>query len=190
MPIGKESDEQLLRRVRSGSEEALAVLIDRYTAYAGTVVHNIVYGRLGPEDEKEILSDCFCLLWQNVEKVQAGKLKAYLAAIARSRALNALRRARPDVPLEDAVLTVSVPGPETEAVRRDAEHALRRSLDALGEPDRSIFFRHYYYCQSAAEIGAALGINPNTVHTKLRRGREKLRQELEKGGYTLETEDF
>ena len=166
------------------------MLIDRYTAYVCTVVHNIVSGKLGAEDEKEILSDCFCLLWQNAEKVQPGKLKAYLAAIARSRALNALRRLRPEDPLEEAVLTLRVPGPETEALRRDAELALRRCLDAMGEPDRSIFFRHYYFCQSAAEIAAALGSNPNTIHTKLRRGREKLRQELEKGGYTLETEDF
>jgi len=190
LPMEKETDEQLLRRIRSGDEEALGVLIDRYTAYAGTVVHNIISGRLGAEDEKEILSDCFCLLWQNAEKVQPGKLKAYLAAIARSRALNALRGLRVEDPLEDAVLTLRVPGPETEALRRDAEQTLRRCLEALGEPDRSIFFRHYYYCQSAVEIGTALGISPNTIHTKLRRGREKLRQELEKGGYTLETEDF
>lgn len=51
----------------------------------------------------------------------------------------------------------------------------------MGEPDREIFLRHYYYCQSVTDIAAALDMNANTVKTRLRRGRERLRAELSKG---------
>lgn len=57
----------------------------------------------------------------------------------------------------------------------------RRAVDGMGEPDREIFLRHYYYCQSVADIAAALDMNANTVKTRLRRGRERLRAELSKG---------
>ena len=58
---------------------------------------------------------------------------------------------------------------------------IRRAVDGMGEPDREIFLRHYYYCQSVADIAAALDMNANTVKTRLRRGRERLRAELSKG---------
>ena len=61
----------------------------------------------------------------------------------------------------------------------------RSALDEMGEPDRTIFIRHYYFCRSAREIGEELGINRNTVTTKLRRGRERLRAQLEKEGYFI-----
>ena len=51
----------------------------------------------------------------------------------------------------------------------------------MEEPDREIFLRHYFYCQGVAEIALALDMNTNTVKTRLRRGREKLRRELTKG---------
>ena len=46
-------------------------------------------------------------------------------------------------------------------------------------PEREIFIRHYFYCQRVSDISGALDIPENTVKTKLRRGREKLRQALE-----------
>ena len=58
---------------------------------------------------------------------------------------------------------------------------IRGAVDGMGEPDREIFLRHYYYCQSVADIAAALDMNANTVKTRLRRGRERLRAELSKG---------
>lgn len=51
----------------------------------------------------------------------------------------------------------------------------------MPEPDREIFLRHYYYCQGVADIALALDMNANTVKTRLRRGRERLRKELAEG---------
>ena len=48
----------------------------------------------------------------------------------------------------------------------------------MGEPDREIFLRHYYCFQNVADIALALDMNVNTVKTRLRRGRERLRAEL------------
>ena len=56
-------------------------------------------------------------------------------------------------------------------------------MDGLGEPDREIFLRYYYYEQKIAEIADEMAMNAGTVKSRLRRGREKLRQTLEKGDF-------
>lgn len=183
-------DALLLQEIQRGDEEALGRLIERYTAYVGTIVWNIVRGKLDESDAGAIVSEVFYSLWCNAVKAEPDKLKAYLSSIARSKALNALRRAGREIPLEDDRLELSCPGPEDETLRQAEYAALRRCLDALPEPDRTIFIRRYYYYQSAREIGAELGMNVNTVSTKLRRGRQRLRQELMEGGYFIGSEDL
>lgn len=61
---------------------------------------------------------------------------------------------------------------------------LRTAISDITEPDREILIRHYYYYQSTAVIAEKMNINKNTVQTKLRRTREKLRKYLEERGVT------
>ena len=172
--------------MQAGDESALGIAIDRYTAYAGTIVWNIVSGKANEADAKEILSEVFYTLWKNREKIRPGRLKAYLGSIARSKALDALKQhANRDVSLDDDLVEVNIPGPENDVVKAEEYAALKRALDALPEPDHTIFIRHYYYYQTTGEIAGKMGLNINTVQSKLRRGREILRRELEKGGYFI-----
>ena len=179
-------DDGLLAGMRSGDESALSAVIDRYAAYVGTVVRNIVGSSLNESDAKEIVSDVFYVLWKNREKIQNGKLKAYLGRVARSRALDALRRQKQDVMPEDDAIELSIPGPENEVVKAELYAALRSALEAMPEPERTIFIRHYYYYQKTKVIADALGLNVKTVQTKLCRGRETLRRVLTEGGYFIE----
>ena len=188
MPKVNHLDDGLIRDMQAGDETALGIAIDRYTAYVGTIVWNIVSGSLNEADAKEVISEVFYTLWKNSAKIQPGKLKAYLGSIARSKALDALKKhANRDVSLDDDLVEFSncIPGPETDVVKAEEYAALKRALDRLPEPDHTIFIRHYYYYQKTGEIAGKMGLNINTVQSKLRRGREILRRELEKGGYFI-----
>ena len=55
---------------------------------------------------------------------------------------------------------------------------------ALEPPDREIFLRKYYLMQSSREIAAALDLRVSTVNTRLSRGRDRLRRQLQERGYT------
>lgn len=177
------SDDELAHAVRGGDEEALGQIIDRYTAYVWTIVWNIVQDRMDEADAKAVVSDVFFTLWKSADA--ARNLKGYLASIARSRAVDALRQRKQELPLEEDIIEIPVDGPETEAIRRAEYAALTAAVDSLPEPDRTIFLRHYYLYQPASAIAKALRMNVNTVKTKLRRGREVLRRELEEGGYFI-----
>ena len=85
--------------------------------------------------------------------------------------------------MEEDFLYLDVGGPEEELSRQEEAQVLNAAVDKLPEPDRSIFIRHYYLLQKTADIAEQLNLNLNTVHTKLKRGREALRIALLEGGY-------
>ncbi len=184
MPSIVHTDGELVEAMGRGDEDALGEIIRRYTPYVWAVVWNIVGSRLDAADARAIVSDVFFTLWKNAAS-EPRSLKGYLSSIARSRAVDALRRLRQDLPLEDDIIEIPIEGPETEAVKQAEYAALRRAVDSLPEPDRSIFLRRYYLYQTMSEIAEATGINVNTVKTKLRRGKELLRRELTEGGYFI-----
>ena len=108
-------------------------------------------------------------------------------AVARNKAKNRLRRMGRDLPLEEDAL--ELPGPDDppgEYERAVERQLVRQAVDALPDPDREIFLRHYYYTQTVQEIGAAMDLNVSTVKTKLRRGRMKLKESLTREGFLRE----
>ena len=176
-------DNRLLSNMCAGEEDALSEVIDRYTAYVFTIVWSIVRSRLTRDDAEDIASDVFFTLWQNADRVRPGKLKAYLGTLARRKALNAIRRHREDIALEEDSLPLPALGPEDGVLRDEEYAALRRMLEDLPEPDCSIFILHYFYYQTTGEIAEGLGLGTAAVQKKLQRGRKKLRDGLVKGGY-------
>lgn len=170
-----------MERLRSGDERALGWFIDKYTGYVTTIIRNMLLPRLPESDVDEAVADVFIALWKNAARIRPGGVRAYLAGIARNKARDILRSCRAELPLEDDVLSIPAPGPDEALTERELAERTRRAVDAMGEPDREIFLRHYYYCQGVAEIALALDMNTNTVKTRLRRGRERLRDELTKG---------
>ena len=171
------TESKALRELQRGSEKALEWFIDRYSAYVGTVVYNIIGGSRSREDVEELCSDVFVSLWNNAAAIKGSSVKAYLVSIARNKSIDLLRRAGQELPLEED--TISVSGMEESLERRDELQKVRQAVLAMDWPDREIFLRHYYYCQKIADIAREMDMNCSTVKTRLRRGREKLRSALE-----------
>ena len=180
------NEKELLRRLRSGETEALERVMDLYSAYVYAIVKNIIDPPLQPEDCAEVVSDVFLQLWHSAGDVQAGKLKAWLAAVTRNRAKDKLRSLHLALPMEDEALTIAVDGPEEKLELQELRELTSRAVDQLPELERSIFRRHYFFYQKTEEIAAAMGLKPATVRTKLARGREKLKESLLRGGYRCE----
>ena len=52
----------------------------------------------------------------------------------------------------------------------------------MDPPDREIFLRKYYLLETSKEIAAALDMSEGAVNTRLSRGRERLRRQLQQKG--------
>jgi len=165
-------DTALLRAVRRRSESALAQIIDKYAAYLCVVIRNTVGERLGREDIEETASDVFFALWENADRVE--KLKPWLSATARNKAKNKLREVRADLPLDDAHMGNASYEMDDMLQSKEKQLAVRDAILRMDSPDREIFLRYYYDAQTAAAIGAGIGMTESAVKQRLVRGRKKL----------------
>lgn len=91
----------LIRRLKQHQPQALEELIETYSPYVGTIVRNIIGKYLSESDVEELTADVFLAVWEHTDQLKAGKLTAYLAAIARNRAKNRIRGYHETVNLED-----------------------------------------------------------------------------------------
>lgn len=180
------NETRLLSRIAAGDGDALGKIIEKYSGYVQTIASNITVPPLQAEDVEEIAADVFLTLWSHADAVEEGRLKSYLAAITRNLAKNRLRYLHLTVPLEDEYMLIRLPDLEEQIDELFIRQLTRSAVDALPEPERSIFQRYYFLYQKTDEIAATLRINPATVRTKLARGREKLKAELIKRGYSCE----
>ena len=72
---------------------------------------------------------------------------------------------------------MEIPAPE------EPDGSVLAAVNQLPASYRSVIYLYYYEGYQASEIGQILGIPTATVHTRLARGREKLKPYLEEYGY-------
>ena len=55
----------------------------------------------------------------------------------------------------------------------------------MGEPDRTLFLRHYYYGDKLKDAARDLDMKLSTAKSRLLRGRRALKEQLTEGGEGL-----
>ena len=176
-------EKKLVERLQKRSRSALERAIDRYTPYVGVTVWRVLGGSASREDLEEVVSDVFLAAWKDRKKLRPGQVKGWLATVARNRAINRRRDRREDLPLEEDALLLSPDSPHVEAEQGELREVLSRALGSLDRADRELFVRHYYYGQTVARAAEEMGLNLSTAKTRLRRGRERLKDYLQEVGY-------
>jgi RNA polymerase sigma-70 factor, ECF subfamily len=157
-------DTALISAIRAGDQAAMAVLYDRYSS----VVYSVALRVLGETSAAEdVLQDVFLQLWRNPGAFDAsrGHLGAWLAVISRNRAIDALRKRKPESDIEDVVLSVS---------RVAAK--VRAALGMMPTPQRSALEMAYYEGLTHTEIAAKTGEPLGTIKTRIRAGLIALRK--------------
>ncbi|MDR0812797.1 MAG: sigma-70 family RNA polymerase sigma factor [Oscillospiraceae bacterium] len=176
-------DKTLLARLRRKDAAALSELIDKYSAYVGTVVYGICAGKLPREDMEELAADIFLTLWKSAATLRADTLTPWLGAVARNAAKNRLRQQNQESELFEDRIELPDVSPEEKLSAQEERGRVLAALEQLAPADRDVFVRHYYWRQTVKMIANETGINENTVKTRLVRGREKLRAALSEEEY-------
>ena len=168
-----EDEAQLVRRARSGSREAQALLYERYLVPAWRAAL-LVTGRR--ELAEEVVQDAFLRAFAALDRFDdARPLRPWLLRIVTNHALNVARAER-RAPLEPA--GVDRPMPEWAGEDGRAEDA-RRALAELSPDARAVVALRFWFDFSPPEIAAALGVPVGTVHSRLSRALAALRDVLE-----------
>ena len=160
--------------MKSGDQRALAELYDRYSPVVYAVALRVLGDTGAAED---VLQEVFLQLWKNPSAFDAarGSLGAWLAVIARNRAIDALRRRKPETDIEDVVVSVS-PDLASEADRSRAAQKVRSVLGEMPAAQRTALEMAYFEGLSHTEIAEKTGEPLGTIKTRIRSGLMSLRK--------------
>jgi RNA polymerase sigma-70 factor, ECF subfamily len=176
------SDEVLIGRIAKGDRLAMQVLFARHHVRVYRFVLRLVNNESVAED---LISDVFLDVWRQADRFEGrSAVSTWMLAIARFKALSALRK-RPDEELdEEAASAIEDPedDPEVSIQKKDKGLVLRKCLDALSPEHREIIDLVYYHEKSVEEVAEIVGIPENTVKTRMFYARKKLAEVLKAAG--------
>ena len=162
----------LIAWAKAGDQAAFTVLAEGARRRLMAVCHRSCRD---PGDAADACQDALLAAWQNLERFRGDSgFATWLCAIGLN-ACRAIRRKQRPVPHEVDDESVRLEDP-TAAV--DLRDAVARALDELDEPVRSAVVLREFGGLTYEEIAHALGVELNTVRTRIHRGRRRLAELL------------
>jgi RNA polymerase sigma-70 factor (ECF subfamily) len=185
------SDASLVARAAAGDAGAVGALYDRHWTAVYALAHAVVRDA---GDAEDVVAATFAQLWREATRYDParGTVAGWLAVVARSRALDVLRRRRRrDHYTEAAAATVTgaegeggaahgdaLETPDAALERHELAAAVRTSLAALPAGQRRAIELAYFGGLSHSAVAESLGEPLGTVKSRIRLGMEKLRDAL------------
>ncbi|NOU98806.1 sigma-70 family RNA polymerase sigma factor [Paenibacillus planticolens] len=179
-----EDDQHLANALRRRLPSALEGLMDRYGNGVYGLVNRILAGAGQTEDVEECVSDVFLAAWRRIDEYdeEKGSFRTWLLILAKYSALDARRKLlrRPGAgPFEDRVADgASV---EDKVITKEASAEMIALVNDLPEPDRTIFYRRYFYYESVEQISRGLSLTGKAVENRLYRLRKMFKAKLGEG---------
>jgi RNA polymerase sigma-70 factor (ECF subfamily) len=176
------SDEVLIGRIAQGDRLAMQVLFARHHVRVYRFVLRLVRNESTAED---LISEVFLDVWRQANRFEGrAAVSTWLLAIARFKALSALRRRSDEELDEEAAEAIedTADNPEVAAQKKDTSEVLRKCLEALSPEHREVIDLVYYHEKSVEEVAEIVGIPENTVKTRMFYARKKLAELLKAAG--------
>ena len=179
--VSQLSDKELVAQsLRANSAEgasaAFGKLVLRYRRLAISVAYRICGDAALAED---VAQDAFVRVWSRLSEFRPdGNFKAWLTRITANMTIDAVRRRRPQVDIEDLALEAPGQGPESAAVSSERAGVVRAALMRLPVQSRTILVLREYQSLSYQEIADTLDVPLGTVKSRLSDARRRLKAEL------------
>lgn len=183
-------DKRIIELFFARDEAALREVTKKYGKLCMHIAENFLSGR---EDAEECLNDTLLKLWQSIPPEKPSDLRAYVAAIIRSRAIDKIRcgsagkRGGNVLIVSDELLSGLSDG-STLAEKYESTRAgevINRFLDAHEKSERAVFVMRYYLNESIKDISSRTGFSEGKIKMMLMRMRRKLEEDLRKEGILL-----
>lgn len=180
--ITEQDDRVLVTAIGHKQQEALDQLYERYR----TVVYHLALKVLNNhESAEEIVLEVFWQVWREAERydAQRGSVGAWIATVARSRAIDALRARRGNPATGEEVDDRLMPGdpdddPEARASLDQRAEFVRTALENLPADQRTALELSFFSGLSHIEIAERLQEPLGTVKTRIRTAMLRLRERL------------
>jgi RNA polymerase sigma-70 factor, ECF subfamily len=173
-------DAALVRAAQKGDRTAYGHLYSRYAR----MVHGILLSRMPPHHVEDLVQDVFLQALPTISSLRdPSYFPGWLATIARNRATDFYRNAKPDVPLDEdahsekSAAPTKLATPQTSYSSVEARAALE-AIHSLPEAYREPLILRLVEGMSGPEIAARTGLTHGSVRVNLSRGMQQLREIL------------
>jgi RNA polymerase sigma-70 factor (ECF subfamily) len=179
--------EDLVRDMAGGDAAALSCVYEQTVAQIFAIARGMLRCK---EDAEEVVCDVYTHAWQRAKTYDSsrGTVMAWLAVMARNRAVDRLRQRRDALSLDDdrhgalaASLAGETLGPEQVLSQFQSGSAVHRALECLSAQRRVLLGLAFFQGLSHQEIADATGLPLGTVKSHLRRALAALQGELTAG---------
>ena len=184
-------DIEIIELYQNRSEKAIAESDKKYGAYCFTVANNILANK---EDSGECVNDTWLHTWNIIPPQYPERLKMFFAKITRNLSINRLKskntQKRGSGELALAIDELEECVPDNSSVENIIDEKLlteciRTFLKKIPQRDRQLFLLRYFYTESVTNIASRYKLSENTVSVSLYRTRKKLKDHLEKEGFSV-----
>lgn len=163
-------DRDLLRRVVDGEDEALVTLFDTHRARAFGVALRVLRD---PYEAEDAVQETFIQIWTRPQSYDPsrGEVAVWIGLIARTRAIDRLRRLRP-------LRAAPYEGPP-DRPRIVESLCMRQAIEGLSPQQQKVIELSYYEGLTQTEIAHRLKVPLGTVKGRVRSGMIRLREALQ-----------
>jgi len=178
---------QRIKQVLKGDHEAFAEIVDIYK----DKIFHLSYRMLGNRHEAEdIAQEAFVRAFVNIHSFdQSKKFSTWLYRIATNLCIDRVRKKKPDYFLDSEVagtegltlysqIATDEKGPEAAVETMEIQEVVQQEILRLPDKYRVVIVLRYIDELSIREISGVLDIPEGTVKTRIHRGREALRKQL------------
>jgi RNA polymerase sigma-70 factor (ECF subfamily) len=176
------SDDVLIGRIANGDRLAMQVLFARHHVRVYRFVLRLVRDEAAAED---LISEVFLDVWRQAGRFEGrAQVSTWLLAIARFKALSALRR-KPEQELDEdtaEAIEDTSDTPDVTLEKKQTSEVIKQCLTSLSAEHREIIDLVYYHEKSVEEVAEIVGIPEATVKTRMFYARKKLAELLKAQG--------
>ena len=167
-------DAALIRLIAAGDKRAMQILFARHNVRVFRFVFRFVGDKSAAED---LVSEVFLDVWRQAGRFQGrSQVTTWLLAIARNKALSALRGRSNEELDEDVAVGIEDPqdNPEVTLQNRQKAEILLNCLTKLSPAHREVTDLVYYHEKSIDEVAEITGLPQNTVKTRMFYARKRI----------------
>ena len=152
-------------------------LVSRYENEVYTLALYLLRDR---SDAEDIAQETYIKLWENLEQIDFMRAKSWLMKVTRNKCLDRLRRRVLENQISSDPLNADqVQGPADTLVQKQQISWLRKAIENLNEPYRSLIVLRDIQQNSYNEIARTLELNLDQVKVYLYRARQQLKSSLQ-----------
>ena len=185
------SDDSIIELFWERDERAISETDLKYGNYLFAIAFHILNNR---EDGEECLNDTYLKTWNAIPPTKPKILRAFLAKIMRSTALDryeeANRQKRVPASMCDSLsaeleVFLSDTDLQKELESREIGRVISAYLDSVSDKKLYVFMSRYFFMMPLEEIARKMGCSLSWVNKTLSAMKKELRERLEKEGIAV-----